>query len=157
VFAHVHPFGKGLGAQGAIVFGTTRLKEYLVNFARSFVYSTALPLSSLVAIKCAYERMDSSQNERTELQKLVGYYRRVMGGSGMPLAANPEHAIQPIVVGSVEKTLLLSQKLQASGIDIRPILSPTVQKGKECLRLCFHPFNTFQEIDRLITILKENA
>ena len=60
IFARVHTFGKALGAHGAIVLGSKTLRDYLINYARPFIYSTALPFHSLVAVRCAYELMKSA-------------------------------------------------------------------------------------------------
>ena len=57
VFARVHTFGKALGCHGAVILGSETLRNYLVNFARSFIFTTALPVHSLIAVKCAYEML----------------------------------------------------------------------------------------------------
>src|SRR5207237_1256892 len=67
VFARVHTFGKALGCHGAIILGSDVLRNYLVNYARSFIFTTALPIHSLVAVKAAYEQLQSAKFTNEEL------------------------------------------------------------------------------------------
>ena len=76
VFARVHTFGKAMGCHGAIVAGSKTLKEYLVNYARSFIYTTALPPHSLVSIECAYKLLEKSETTIKQLQDIIQYFRQ---------------------------------------------------------------------------------
>ncbi|MBK7183153.1 MAG: aminotransferase class I/II-fold pyridoxal phosphate-dependent enzyme [Bacteroidetes bacterium] len=71
VFARVHTFGKALGCHGAIILGSDLLRNYLINYARSFIYTTALPLHSLVAINQAYQLLLNSESEIVHLNSLI--------------------------------------------------------------------------------------
>jgi len=135
VFALVVTFGKALGSYGAAVLGSTTLKDYLINFARPFIYSTALPYPVLASIKCAYQFLPTLQAERTALQRL-----------------NADTHIQSIPVKGNSEAHQLSQFLQREGFDVRPLLSPTVPAGQERLRLSLHAFNTNEELTRLSTL-----
>ena len=75
VFARVHTFGKALGCHGAVVLGSKTLREYLINFSRSFIYTTALPPHSLVAIKQAYQLLKNRKTDIKKLKKLISYFR----------------------------------------------------------------------------------
>ena len=75
VFARLHTFGKALGCHGAIVVGSETLRSYLVNFARSFIYTTALPFHSLLSISCAYDLLASKDEELTKLKSKISYFK----------------------------------------------------------------------------------
>lgn len=137
VFAHVVTFGKALGAHGAIVLGSSTLKKALINFATSYIYTTALPFHTLAAIKCSYELFPKLENERGHLQKLIAIFRQ-----------SPTH-IQYISVKGNEAAKSLSRKLAWEGFDVRALVSPTVRKGRELLRICLHAFNTEEELRKL--------
>lgn len=136
VFARIHTFSKALGVQGAAVLGSATLRNFLINYSNAFIYTTALPAQSLIAIRCAYALLPHAQEERAQLltlQKALGSHSH----------------IYPIMISGAERVKNLSQKLAANGLDVRPLLSPTVQQGKECLRVCLHAFNTIQEVEIL--------
>jgi len=145
-FAIVMTFGKALGVHGAIVLGSHQLKKLLTNFARSFIYTTALPRIALVAIKCSYALFPTLENERSQLQKLIRCYH-----THTPHAA-PNH-IQFIRVPGNLKVQAVSEKLAEEGFDARPLKSPTVQRGHEGLRICLHAYNTPAEISKLFQII----
>ena len=146
VFARVHTFGKALGTHGAVVLGSNLLREYLVNFARSFIYTTALPPHSLLGIRAAYEMLMDSESERLQLLELIGLFKREIK-QGAELELIPSNSpVQCIIVPGNARARTLSESLQRNGFDVRPILSPTVLKGSERLRICLHTFNTGKEI-----------
>ena len=72
VFGRVHTFGKALGCHGAAVVGGELLKQYLVNFARSFIYTTAAPFHQLASVKMAYELLGSADDEIEKLKPQQG-------------------------------------------------------------------------------------
>ncbi|HVU53614.1 MAG TPA: 8-amino-7-oxononanoate synthase [Puia sp.] len=149
-FARVHTFGKALGCHGAIVLGSHRLRDYLINFSRSFIYTTALPESSVWAIRIAYRLFPGMRAERIHLQALISRLQRA------DLAFEKLHSetpIQGVVAPGNEAIKALADRLQAGGLDIRPILYPTVPKGRERLRIVLHSFNTMEELDRLFHLL----
>jgi 8-amino-7-oxononanoate synthase len=146
IFAQITTFGKGLGVYGAVVLGSSILREYLINFSKMFVYTTALPFPALAAIKCAYEMLPGLKKERSHLIHLVNHFRKTF-------KSNCAAPIQPISVAGNAGGLRFSQFLASRGFDVRPILSPTVQKGHECLRVCLHAFNTECEVNRLIDLI----
>ncbi|MBI3502857.1 MAG: pyridoxal phosphate-dependent aminotransferase family protein [Bacteroidetes bacterium] len=155
-FARIHTFGKALGCHGAIVLGSDALKNYLINFARSFIYTTALPIHSLAAIKCAYQLLQKS-NETNQLRKLITAFKSQMKEkyiSGLPESSSP---IQSLIIAGNERVKKISSLIQKDGFDVRPILSPTVPKGKERIRICIHSFNTEVEIFKLTSSLKKNC
>ena len=149
VFARLITFGKAYGAHGAVILGSAHLKEYLINFARSFIYTTALPPASYQLIQ-QHGSLDltSLQNQ---LQQNITIFR-----SNLPTAklySDQRSPIQIIPIGDITKTQELAEKLQASGFAVKPIYSPTVPKGEERIRICLHAFNTEEEIIRVTTEL----
>lgn len=153
VFARIHTFGKALGCHGAIVLGSEILKTYLINFARSFIYTTSLPFHSLVAIQFAYEYLASSKNQSL-LKSKIQYFKQ-QSSSLKNKFIESNSAIQSLIIPGNENCKKVALKLQEYGFDIKPILSPTVPEGKERLRICLHSYNTEQEISALSLKLNE--
>lgn len=145
VFARVHTFGKALGAHGGIVLGNEVLKEYLINFSIPFIYTTALPLHNLAAIKCAYAMLPQAKLERMQLSKLLEYCQK------------QESPIIPLAVEGNEKAKKAVDLLEAEGFDVRAIMSPTVRRGHECLRLCLHSYNSIEQLSSLIKCLEKQG
>jgi 8-amino-7-oxononanoate synthase len=144
----IYTFGKAIGVHSACVAGSKNLKNYLVNFSRPFIYTTALPDHTLIAIREAFQHLRAN----TSLQKtLADKIQRFGSALGQPIHKS---AIQTIKLGSIEATRKMSEKLLNEGFDVRPIFSPTVQAGSERLRICLHTFNTDEEIDNLAKYLR---
>ncbi|WP_128547456.1 aminotransferase class I/II-fold pyridoxal phosphate-dependent enzyme [Larkinella soli] len=154
VFARVHTFGKALGVHGAAVVGPAVLRDFLINFARSFIYTTALPPHSLLAIRCAYAFLRANGSLKDRLHELRSYFQQQVERQ-LPERewTSAESPIVGLVVPGNEACRAVAARLQQGGFDVRPILSPTVPTGRERLRICLHAFNTEQEIDELITLL----
>jgi 8-amino-7-oxononanoate synthase len=151
VFARVHTFGKACGCHGAVVLGSGQLRNYLINFARSLIYSTALPEHAVAVIRESYRVFPSMQAERKRLKELVHWFQQTTLAYEKLVSFTP---IQAVIVPGNEQVKKLAQHLQDNDLDVRPILYPTVPKGRERLRIVLHAFNTDEEIDRLITCLK---
>jgi 8-amino-7-oxononanoate synthase len=149
-FARVHTFGKALGCHGAIVLGSNALRSYLINFARSFIYTTALPHPSLTAIREAYRMLREENEKIMQLRKLIGFFRLQAEAYPSMKFIDSRSAIQSLVVPGNEAARSIAHALQEKGFDLRPILSPTVPKGKERLRICLHTFNTGSQIQKLL-------
>lgn len=154
VFARVFTFGKAIGAHGAVVAGSYTLREYLINFSRSFIYTTALPFHALVCINAAYDYLPLANAERKMLFENIRFFSEETRMAGLPIQTM-QGPIQSITVPGNEKVKQTAELLQSKGFDIRPILSPTVEKGKERLRICIHSFNTKEQLKEVVTILKE--
>jgi 8-amino-7-oxononanoate synthase len=149
-FARIHTFGKAVGCHGAVVLGSETLKEYLINFSRSFIYTTALPSSSVAAIRAAYDIFPQLKGERNHLQNLISKFQQAT----LPFERLPsETPIQVLVVPGNERIKILAHHLQENKLDVRPILYPTVPKGRERMRIVLHSFNSTEELDLLISCL----
>ena len=148
VFARVVTFGKALGCHGAIVLGSADLRNYLINFARSFVYTTAASFHQLATVKMAYQLLGDAGDEIVQLKQNIDLFKRGINHTSTPLIKS-DSAIQCVLLNSNNKAKALALQLQDAGMDVRPILSPTVAQGAERIRICLHAFNTADEINRL--------
>lgn len=155
VFARVVTFGKALGCHGAIVLGSKTLRDYLINFARPFIYSTAAPHYTHESIRQAYQLLKSPDFNNEKLHNLIKFFKNQASQiPDLQLIDSPS-AIQCIIVSGNESCRFVAFELQKIGLDIRPIVSPTVPKGKERLRICLHEFNTEKEILKIFEVLKQ--
>jgi len=150
VFARVFTFGKAYGAHGACVVGDAELVDYLTNFARSLIYTTAMPPRQYVEIQQAVVR-SVEQAPRQKLQENINYFREVF--NKLDFISDLRSPVQVIAVNNAEKAVELANLLQQNGLAVKAILSPTVPEGAERLRICLHAFNTPEEIDRLKAVL----
>lgn len=145
-------FGKALGCHGAVVLASKLIKEYLVNFSRSFIYSTALPPVAVKVIKDAYSLMKTKEQCKL-LRSNINYFRVASLHSELNGLISSDSAVQCMVIPGNNQAKRSSEYLQRNGFDVRSILSPTVPRGLERLRICIHSFNTKKEIDELILSL----
>lgn len=158
VFARIITFGKSMGCHGAAILGSRQLKEYLINFARSFIYTTAMPPHSLASLLASYHYIatGSGKQKHILLHKNISYFREQLALREMEsYFTDSKSAIHCCQVKGNEEVKLASEHLRQSGFDVRPILSPTVAKGSERLRFCLHSYNTTSEIDRVLEGLAE--
>jgi 8-amino-7-oxononanoate synthase len=151
-FARVHTFGKAVGCHGAAVLGSPMLRDYLINFSRSFIYTTALPPASVRAIAAAYALLPGLGAQRAQLRQLIDQWRTEEIGYQRLESRTP---IQVVIVPGNDAVRTLAAQLQAAGLDVRPILYPTVPKGSERLRIVLHSFNTAEEVWTLVGMLKK--
>jgi len=151
-FARVHTFGKAMGCHGAVVLGSPMLRDYLINFSRSFIYTTALPPESVQAIANAYTLLPALGAQRAQLRQLISQWRAEEIGYRRLESNTP---IQVVVVPGNDAVRAVAARLQEAGLDVRPILYPTVPKGSERLRIVLHAFNTAEEIRTLADQLKK--
>jgi 8-amino-7-oxononanoate synthase len=155
VFARIVTFGKSLGCHGAIVLGSKNLRDYLINFARPFIYSTAAPYHTHESVRQAYQLLKSPDFSNEKLHKLISFFKKEASQISDLQLIESISAIQCIIISGNEKCRFVASELQKTGLDIRPIVSPTVPKGKERLRICLHEFNTEEEILRIFETLKK--
>lgn len=153
IFARIMTFGKALGCHGAIVLGGRTLRDYLVNFARPFIYSTAAPPHSVAMIKAAYGLLIDTDHSELIKNKIIQYTTAVKD-AGLDFIKPTPGLIQTIRYDDNTAAKSAAIVLQDKGLNVRAIVSPTVPSGKERLRICLHTFNTSDEIDRLIAGLK---
>jgi 8-amino-7-oxononanoate synthase len=149
VFARVHTFGKAIGCHGAVVVGSKVLRDYLVNFARSFIFTTALPMHSLATIKCAYEELQSGEYSIEPLHALIRQFRNNFQLPADVFLVESRSPVQCLIIPGAERVKKIATHLQQKGFDIRAIVSPSVPAGRERLRISLHLHNTIGEIENL--------
>ena len=153
VFARIITFGKALGCHGAVILSSKDLKDYLINFSRSFIYTTALPPHSVATIKMAYDELTSTKNIK-KLQENISFFKtEIKRINFQDKFIFSDSAIQCCIIPNNEKVKSVASTLQDYGYDVKPILSPTVPKGKERLRFCIHSYNSKKEISEVLTLL----
>jgi 8-amino-7-oxononanoate synthase len=148
VYAVVHTFGKALGLHGAAITGSAILRDFMINQARPFIFTTALPPHHYLMLQKAYSMMPLA--ERNALFALVNYFREKINTSGKFHFIESGSPIQGIMAGDNFKAKALANHLFEKGFFVRPILAPTVPVGKERIRICLHSFNTRDQIDGLL-------
>jgi 8-amino-7-oxononanoate synthase len=154
VFARLNTFGKAPGCHGAAILGSKDLKNYLVNFSRSFIYTTALPPHSVATILAVYQEFEKGISQIQQLKNNIQFFRSQV--SQNKLLANfleSKSAIQSCIIPGNEQVKYVAESLKKEGFEVKPILSPTVPKGRERLRFCLHAFNSEEEISRVLKIL----
>jgi len=156
IFARIMTFGKGLGCHGAVVLGSTELKEYLVNFARSFIYTTGLSPHSVATILISYQHLEIEKENIEKLRQNIVFFNQQKNLLGLkPMFVRSKSAIQSAIVPGNEKVKQLAQQLQDKGFDVKAILSPTVPEGQERLRFCIHSYNSEEEINQVLEFLRD--
>lgn len=158
VFARIHTFGKAMGSHAACIAGDKLLRSFLINFARTFIYTTALPPHTLLSLQAAMAYLQENVHLLQCLQENITLFNRLKTKELLPRLAEEQllessSPIQGVVLPGNERVKEVAGRLQQKGYDVRPILSPTVAEGKERLRICLHTFNTEEEIKGLVHAL----
>lgn len=170
VFARIVTYGKALGCHGASVLGKDILKKYLINFARSFIYTTAMSPHSVATIIASYRELKTTDNIK-KLHQNISFFRDILKKSDKENVLNTdiddkkvktekklknysfiesESSIQAVILSGNDFVKQTAQKFQEKDFGVIPILSPTVPKGQERLRICLHSFNSEKEIKELL-------
>ena len=154
IFARTMTFGKGLGCHGSAILGSQELKDYLVNFARSFIYTTALSPHSVATILIAYQELEKQSETIQRLKNNIQFFNQQKTLLGLKqIFVRNKSAIQSAIIPGNEKIKNISKQLQENGFDVKAILSPTVPEGQERLRFCLHSYNSEQEIYDVLQLL----
>lgn len=153
VFARIHTFGKALGCHGAMIAGSSVLKEYLINFSRSFIYTTAPAPHAVLAVKNAVSLLPKSKAP-AKLHKNISCFKAyIIHFKLEDFFIESGSPIQSAVFGSPGKVKEISSRLEDKGYDAKPILYPTVPKGQERIRFCLHSYNTAHQMKEILYLL----
>jgi 8-amino-7-oxononanoate synthase len=144
--------GKALGTFGAFVAGSDSLIEYLVQKARTYIYTTALPPAVAAATRAALQLIDEESWRRERVLGHVKRFRATAGAAGIPLAESGT-PIQPIILGSAARALAASDALWQRGIWVTAIRPPTVPEDSARLRVTFSAAHRDSDLDRLVETL----
>ncbi len=146
--------GKGFGTFGAFVAGPEVLIETLIQAARTYIYTTALPAAIAEATRASLKIVMAENWRRDKLNKLVAQFRSGAGQLGLQLmpSASP---IQPIVIGESQRTVAISNALLEAGFLVGAIRPPTVPQGSARLRVTFSALHEEWQVERLLAALEE--
>ena len=151
VFARIQTFGKAIGSHGAAILGSDQLRNYLINFARSFIYTTALSPHTLATIITVYENLQLDVENVTRLRANINFFKAELDRNALTKRfINSDSAIQSCILPGNERVKSIALHLQENGFVVKPILSPTVPLGQERLRFCLHAYNSKQEISEVL-------
>ncbi|KAF7785973.1 8-amino-7-oxononanoate synthase [Pseudoalteromonas rubra] len=147
-------FGKAMACQGAAVLCSERVQQYLLQFSREYIYSTAMsPMLTEIAIK-QFTKLRSASSQRAALKDNIAYFTQTAAKLGIPVLPSTT-AIQPVVLGSADNALAAQQQLKAQGIWLTAIRPPTVPQNAARLRITLTAAHTSADIDTLLNALKE--
>lgn len=152
VDVRIHTFGKALGAEGAIITGSTLLKEALHNFARPLIYTTAPSDIHAKWIRAAHHRLQNTPESVQRLQKRIAQWNEVMGHG----IAHPQSAIRFLVASNAQAAVKLEEELETLGYLVKAIRTPTVPIGSEGLRVSLHAHNSEDELRGLMSELERS-
>ena len=152
----VGTLGKAIGTFGAFVAGSHVLIEFLIQRARSYIYTTALPPAIAEATRTSLGLLRSESWRRLKLSRLIQRFRAGAGGLGLTLmdSCTP---IQPVIVGDVRQATQASERLLESGFLVSAIRPPTVPAGSARLRITLSALHDDEHIDRLLEALGKTA
>lgn len=157
IFARLVTFGKAFGAHGAAILGNEKLKQYLVNYSRSLMYTTALPPHSVATILAAIRYLEANGGQEISvLHTKISFFTCQLNQLNLQQYFVPsDSAIQCCIVPGNENVKRIAAEIRKKGFDVKAILSPTVPQGKERLRICLHSFNSEKDLVELLFLLSQ--
>jgi len=141
--------GKAMGTAGAFIAGSESLIETIIQKARTYVYTTAMPAAVAEATRRSLQLLQQEPEHVERLNKNIEYFKRCSKQLDLCLSDSPT-AIQPLMIGSDEKALRVSQQLFDKGIMVSAIRPPTVPEGTSRLRITLSAGHTRSHIDQLL-------
>jgi len=147
----LHTCGKALGCEGALLCGPAPLREFLINRARSFIFSTAPSPLMAVAVREAMAIVADEPKRRKSIWELIRHAEQAFADCGV---APTGSQILPLIVGDDARTMELAATVQAAGFDVRGIRPPTVPVGTSRLRISLTLNATISDVDQLARVLK---
>lgn len=154
IFARVVTFGKAWGNAGAVVLGSEVLRSYLINFARPFIYSTAPSPHHVLSLQTTLSFVAQAETQRLALKETIKYFKSLQKSSAWGAS---QTAIQTFFVPGNEAVRAFAQKVQEAGFAVKPIVYPTVPKGKERIRITLTANTSHTDIQTLIHTLESHA
>lgn len=156
VFARIVTFGKALGVEGAAILGSQKLKDYLINFSRSLIYTTALSPLQVAKIKVAHELLEEKKQALDWLKENISFFRSMSFQLQLDQYFIESYTqIQSCVIPGNQNVSWLEEQFRKRDFDVRAIKSPTVQEGKERLRFCLHSYTNPSEMEAVLKLLKQ--
>jgi 8-amino-7-oxononanoate synthase len=152
ILASVHTCGKALASAGAFVCGGNTLRQFLVNRARTLIFSTAMPPYLAGQIRAAIELVRQADAQRAHLREMAALLRAALAARGLQCGASITHIV-PVLLGTNEKALHVAAQLQANGFAAKAIRPPTVPAGTSRIRLSPTCKITAEDIQRIVAII----
>lgn len=152
IFASVHTCGKALASAGAFVCGGDVLRQFLVNRARTFIFSTAMPPYMAAQIHAALHLAREADEARAHLADMAALLRRELSLRGLPSGTSATHIV-PVILGTNEKALHVAGQLQAAGFAAKAIRPPTVPAGTSRIRLSLTCKITAEDVRRIVDVI----
>jgi len=146
--------GKALGVAGAFVAGPAALIDGLVQFARTHVFTTAMPPALAAATRVAVDIARFESWRREQLGRLVAHFRHGAERRGIELLAS-RSPIQPVRIGDSARALAVAQRLEAAGFYAPAIRPPTVPAGAARLRITLSALHAESDVEALLDALKQ--
>lgn len=147
-------FGKAFGSFGAFALCSKEMKEYMVNFAGGFIYSTSLPPNVIGAIDAGLDLIPTMNSERAELKEKVEYVKNSIHELGFETSGS-DSTIIPVIIGDEKETIELSNQLKENGLWISAIRPPTVEKDASRLRITLSVKHRKEHLDKLLKELAD--
>jgi 8-amino-7-oxononanoate synthase len=154
VLAIVHMCGKALASMGAVVCSSRMVRDYLVNHARSFIFSTAMPPYMAGQISAALKLALNADDERNHLANIADLLRRELRVAGFDTLSSVSQIV-PVILGDNDRALETASALQRKGFAVRAIRPPTVPPGTSRLRLSLTSRIAADDVHRLVNIMSE--
>ncbi|MDX1473472.1 MAG: 8-amino-7-oxononanoate synthase [Reinekea sp.] len=151
----VGTLGKAFGTSGAFVAGDQSTIDYLLQFARTYIYTTATPPAVAAATRTSLGLVKQADTQRAHLQALIARLRTGLTDIDLPPMAS-RTPIQPVVIGSNERAMRISQHLNERGLLVTAIRPPTVPEGTARLRITLSATHSFAQIDTLLNALEDS-
>ncbi|MGD9583772.1 MAG: 8-amino-7-oxononanoate synthase [Lysobacterales bacterium] len=148
--------GKALGSFGAVVLGSTSLIDSLVQFARPYIYTTALPPALAAATLCAVRIARDEDWRRAHLHELIQRFRRDAAAIGLNLLPS-DTPIQPLLIGASAEALAWSSALEQHGLYVPAVRPPTVPEHAARLRITLSAGHTMADVEALLCALRQTA
>ncbi len=145
--------GKALGTSGAFVAGSEDLIEYLIQFARSYIYTTAMPPAVAAATLASLQLLQQEPEHQQALKRNIHTFKSMATQASLPLMPS-DTAIQPLLLGDAQLTVNVSQQLFTQGIHLAAIRPPTVPEGSARLRITLRADHQLSDLEQLVERLQ---
>jgi 8-amino-7-oxononanoate synthase len=146
--------GKAIGTAGAFIAGSDELIETIIQRARSYIYTTAMPAAIAEATRCSLSILNNEPRHVHNLQENIAYFRKCCAELAIPVE-DSQTAIQPIIIGDDFSTMQLSENLYENGLHVTAIRPPTVPENSSRLRITLSARHTAEHIEYLFDTLKK--
>lgn len=147
-------FGKALGVSGAFVAADREVTDYLINFSKTYIYSTAMPAAMAFCINRALDIISEEKWRFRQLDTVISYFKQRCETLGFSLLPS-DTPIQPLLIGDAAEAVKVSQYLGSQGILVKAIRPPTVPQGTSRLRITLTALHSYDDVDRLLQALQE--